>query len=276
MRTPWLIGTSSIALGIFLSIVLLFGNLNPFNFAFEAPITITNGSGRDISVTPIGVAEGSGALYPLPQYAFLSPVFPAVRQGRFKLRNGAALEIRYDWDDIIFSSVVIETPGSNPRELIIEPNAKVEDCCYVPSGLTPHITGLDHLPEARPEAIRAVEQHSLNFWALLLWLPVLGPVLLLVGCLLLARNFFSGFALLQAMPNSAMDSDTEPHSTLAVFMATREPEPPEELDAGTDLNLKRNAPFRIVDRWTTRQHVIFLAAGVVSSLVLAYFFWPTR
>lgn len=58
-------------------------------------------------------------------------------------------------------------------------------------------------------------------------------------------------------------------------MATRDRQQPHELNIGTDLSLKRNAPFRIVDRWTTGQHLIFLAVGVVSFLVLAYFFWPT-
>ena len=51
-------------------------------------------------------------------------------------------------------------------------------------------------------------------------------------------------------------------------MATREPEPPEELSIGTDLNLKKNKPFRMVDHWTTREHLIFLAVGILEPAFL--------
>lgn len=59
-------------------------------------------------------------------------------------------------------------------------------------------------------------------------------------------------------------------------MATRDPLAPEELQIGTDLNLRKNKPFRIVDRWSAREHIAFFVIGVVSILVLAYFFWPKR
>ena len=38
------------------------------------------------------------------------------------------------------------------------------------------------------------------------------------------------------------------------------------------LNLKKNTPFRIVDRWTTGEHLVFFVAGLVFLLVLGYFF----
>ena len=59
-------------------------------------------------------------------------------------------------------------------------------------------------------------------------------------------------------------------------MAIREPQRPDELSIGTDLDVKKNRPFRIVDRWTTGEHLIFLALCGVFLLVLAYFFWPMR
>ena len=59
-------------------------------------------------------------------------------------------------------------------------------------------------------------------------------------------------------------------------MAADDPQAPEELNIGTDLNLKRNRPFRIVDRWSTRESVVFVVVGFAVFLVLAYFFWPTR
>jgi hypothetical protein len=59
-------------------------------------------------------------------------------------------------------------------------------------------------------------------------------------------------------------------------LPSREPQPPEELNVGTDLNLRKNRPFRIVDRWGTRESVVFLFVGLLSFLVLAYFFWPKR
>ncbi len=189
MRAPRVLGSVAIALGLVLSAALLVLNFNPFNFAFETSVSIANDSGRDIKVSPIGIAEGSGRLHPLPQYAFFAPVFPAVRLGRFDLRNGATLEIGYDWDDIIFTSVVIEAEGLKPRELIVEPFAKVEDCCYVPKNVTPRVSNLDSLPQARPEALRVVQNHLVNPRALLLWLPALGPVLVLAGCFLMVSGF---------------------------------------------------------------------------------------
>jgi len=189
MRASRLVGTISIVLGLLLSAALLLLNFNPFNFAFQASITITNESGREIKVTPMGIAEGNGELYPLPRHQFSLPAFPAVRQGRFYLRSREALQFSYDWDDIIFTSVVIEAEGLAPRELIIEPGAKVENCCYVPKNVTPLVTNLDNLPLARPQAIRSVEEHSLSPRAVLLWLPALGPVFLLAGSLLFAPSF---------------------------------------------------------------------------------------
>ena len=189
MRAPRLIGTVSIVLGLLLSAALLLMNFNPFNFAFQASITIANKSDREIKVSPIGIAEGNGELYPLPRHQFALPIFPAVRQGRFHLRSGEALELSYDWDDIIFTSVVIEAEGLTPREIIVEPGARVEDCCYVPKNTTPLVTNLESLPLARPQAIRSVERHSLSPRVLLLWLPALGPLLLLAGCLLFVRSF---------------------------------------------------------------------------------------
>ena len=195
MRAPRLIGTVSIVLGLLLSAALLLMNFNPFNFAFQASIRITNESGREIKVSPIGIAEGNGELYPLPLHQFALPLFPAVRQGRFDLRSGEALELSYDWDDIIFTSVVIEAEGLTSRELIVEPGARVQDCCYVPKNVTPVVTKLDGLPLARPEAIRSVERHWLSLRVLLLWLPALGPILLLAGCLLLVRSLTTRAAL---------------------------------------------------------------------------------
>jgi hypothetical protein len=189
------LGIIAVEVGVVLSLALLLLNFNPFLIAFETSITIANDSGRDIKVSPVGIAQGSGKLYPLPRHAFTAPFLPAIRLGRFDLPSKAALEIRYDWDDIIFTSVVIEAAGSRPRELIIEPFARVEDCCYVPKNVTPRVPNLDSLPLARPEALRAVEKHLINLRALLLWLPVLGPVLLLAGIILVvASSFWKGEA----------------------------------------------------------------------------------
>ena len=188
MRAYRRIGAVAIVSGFLLSAALLLLNFNPFNFAFQTPITITNESGREIKVSPIGIAEGNGELFPLPRHQFALPIVPAVRQGRFFLRKGEVLDLTYDWDDIIFTSVVIEAEGLTPRELIIEPGARVEDCCYVPKNTTPVVSNLDHLPFARPQAIRSVERHSLNLRVLVLWLPALGPVLLLTGCFLVVGS----------------------------------------------------------------------------------------
>jgi hypothetical protein len=189
--TARVLGGITIALGLVLSAALLLLNFNPFNFAFETSITIANDSGRAIKVSPIGIAEGSGRLSPLPQYAFMAPAFPAIRLGGFDLASGSELEIGYDWDDIIFTSVVIEAEGLKPRELIVEPLAKVESCCYVPKNVSPRITNLDSLPLARPEAVRVVENDLLNPRAVVLWLPALGPMLLVAGCLLvLPRSYW--------------------------------------------------------------------------------------
>lgn len=52
-----------------------------------------------------------------------------------------------------------------------------------------------------------------------------------------------------------------------------EPQPPEELDVGTDLDLKKNKPFRIVDKWQVWDSVAFVVVALISFVVFAYFFW---
>ena len=185
MRADRIAGALVIAAGLVLSAALALLNFNPFMLAFQTTITITNKSGKDLTVSPVGLAEGSGRLYPLPIFVSAAPALPAIRQGRFKVNDGETLSLNYDWDDILFTSVVIEADGLPPRELIIEPSAKAEDCCYVPKTVNPTITDLDQLGKARPEALRAASEHSWNVRGLVLWLPLLGPILFGAGLIML-------------------------------------------------------------------------------------------
>jgi hypothetical protein len=179
------LGAISIAIGAVLSVGLILLNFNPFALAFQTSITIHNNSGKDLLVSPIGIREGAGDLYPLPRFVWSAPVLPAVRQARLQLPSGGAVSIKYDWDDIIFSSVVVESEGTAAREMIVEPSARVENCCYVPRNTTPTIPSLDALALARPEAIDSVKRHTWNPRGLILYLPLLGPVILTCGILLI-------------------------------------------------------------------------------------------
>ena len=59
-------------------------------------------------------------------------------------------------------------------------------------------------------------------------------------------------------------------------MPARRPDTPNELKVDTDLGLRANKLFRVVDRMTTKEALVYMVASIALCILLGYFLWPTR
>ena len=173
-----------VVLGALLGIGMLLVTLTP---SFRTEITVVNESGQDIRFTPIGLTECYGDYWPLPRYAMSFSLVPAVRQSDFQLAAGRARTIKYNWDDIIFTTVLVEGDDGRLREVLVDPNARVEDCCYTPRNPRVIVGPLDKLPEARSSVMTAADAGAINFRALIFYVPFFWP-LAFVGAWLVRRG----------------------------------------------------------------------------------------
>lgn len=173
-------------LGVVLSFGIFLLNFNPIALAFQTSIVIANQSGEDIYFTPMGITEGSGRLWPLPQFFSSPPLAPTMKQSDFYLPAGQEITINYDWDDIIFTTVLVRGRNGVNRELIVDPDARVEDCCYMPRNPNVVVTPLGNLPNARPEVVSAAV-YSIFPRILFLYLPFFGPFAIVAAWLISRR-----------------------------------------------------------------------------------------
>lgn len=189
----WLIRASTWLLalfGVFLSLAMLLLNFNPMGLAFQTSIVVSNESGEGIHFTPMGISEGSGSLRPLPRFLFSAPLLLAVKQSDFYLPPGQETTVNYDWDDIIFTTLLVRDEKGFNREVLVDPKARVEDCCYMPRSPRVVVAQLVNLPAARPEAVTSAAEYSINPRVLFLYLPFLGP-LAIVAAWFISRHYVS-------------------------------------------------------------------------------------
>lgn len=117
--------------------LFLASSVNPMTAMFVGRFRVRNDSGEDVRIWPAG-RRASGRFALLPLYATAFPAIPALRTGGFRLSAGAATHITYDWDDITFTTIVVQgregalraVPtdvdvlnggGANQRELYVIP-----------------------------------------------------------------------------------------------------------------------------------------------------------
>jgi hypothetical protein len=102
--------------------LFLFNAVNPMQLTFIAGFTVENRTGDTIYVTPVGTVGPEGHRHPLPLAVWKAPWVPASQRGRFPVRTGGTITLYYDWDDINFSELVVETEDGELRQLVVNPN----------------------------------------------------------------------------------------------------------------------------------------------------------
>jgi hypothetical protein len=101
---------------------MLINTVNPMQLAFITSFKVENQSGLDVWITPIGTRGIAGRKTRLPIYMTAVPALHSFNAGRFYLKNGQTIKIRYDWDDINFSEIAVESPDGQFYQLVVNPN----------------------------------------------------------------------------------------------------------------------------------------------------------
>jgi hypothetical protein len=143
---------------------------------FITSFTVVNETTETLVVSPVGTV-GAGDRHLLPLYATHTPACMAPRDRRFQIGPGESRRFLYDWDDINFSELAIESEDSY-RMLVVDPKP-TENQYHMPYQDVFVIDTLSALPPASAEVREAVENTS----ATDMWLrTVLGasPLLVLV------------------------------------------------------------------------------------------------
>jgi hypothetical protein len=127
--------------------------------AFITSIKIENQSGQDVWFTPIGTVGIEGRKRQLPIYITAFPAFPAVKTRRFHLKNGQTIKIKYDWDDINFSEIAIESKAGQFYELVVDPHP-TENQYHPPKSKQFIIPVLESLLAIQPNVYEAVVESN--------------------------------------------------------------------------------------------------------------------
>jgi hypothetical protein len=103
-------------------VLFLFNAVNPMQLTFITEFTVENRTAEMLYITPIGTVGPQGRREPLPLAVWKAPWVPASVRGRFPVRSGEKITLYYDWDDINFSELVVETPAGDLRQLVVNAN----------------------------------------------------------------------------------------------------------------------------------------------------------
>lgn len=139
------------------AIFILFNTVNPMQSAFIISFKVENQSGEDIWITPIGTRGSEGRRAHLPRYISVFPALPAIKTGSFHVQNHQTIEIKYDWDDINFSEIAIESQDGQFYQLVVDSNP-TKDQYRTPESrhfIIPDFKTLDHISPAVLEAVNA-------------------------------------------------------------------------------------------------------------------------
>ena len=141
--------------------LLLFNLVNPMQLAFLTSFKMENQSGKDIWVTPVGTVGEKGRKAQLPIYFTIVPAVPSMKTSRFHLKEGDILKIRYDWDDINFSEIVVESKDGHFYQFIVDPNPTKP--YHPPKSRHFIIPSLETLSSVQPTVHESVTQRS-RWW----------------------------------------------------------------------------------------------------------------
>ena len=129
---------------------------------FMATIELRNDSGVDLTVTPVGTAEGGRSFRPLPRYELSGADISVSRHPtRIFIAAGTSISYTYDTDDYNFRLLVVRPEKGQPRVLLTDfKDALAQQCCYGPQQEVYAVPELRTLPAVPPDLL-AVESGKL-------------------------------------------------------------------------------------------------------------------
>jgi len=156
-------------LAVLLLPVVLFGlllalnALNPMQVAFVEGFEVVNDSGETVSVTPVGMWQGTGEYGPLPLYRSRLPAIPELRgRAQRQLAPSAACRFLYDHDDINFRHLLVRTAAGDVFILDTDKRGSL-NACYGPQQSTYRIPPLVGLSGAPAELLPCVNGDSMSY-----------------------------------------------------------------------------------------------------------------
>jgi hypothetical protein len=177
-----LIVFSPLLLTSLFSLFFLFGSVNAFWVVFISRFRVENRTGAPLWITPVGTFN-SGVKGVLPQFATSFPAFPAFRSRELRVDPGRSRRIRYDWDNINFSEIVVRNARGEYRQLIVDPDPPKKD--YSPNRQEVYvIADFDSLSNVAQDVFAAASEAGKEhrFWLLFVTgFPVLGFYLWLLA-----------------------------------------------------------------------------------------------
>jgi hypothetical protein len=153
--------------------------------AFLTEFSVTNNTGETIWITPIGTVGSEGSRHLLPLYRQSFPFFLRSKVGHFPVAPGSTLYLTYDFDDINFSEVVIETEAGTTGQVVVNPNPTANQ--YTVPALTDIVvTDLDALSPVASNVLDAAAsgRHLGQAWLMYI---VFG-IPLLIAAIRIIRN----------------------------------------------------------------------------------------
>jgi len=139
------------------SLASLYGPYNPLLLAFLQDFTIENQLREIIFVTPIGATNKQGKRAVLPLYESADPPATRVNQTtRILISPNESKTLYYDWDDINFSEILIET--ENWKKVLIVDSEPTKNQFRVPSKIRFVIDDKEHYVEPSPEILAGFER----------------------------------------------------------------------------------------------------------------------
>lgn len=149
-------------------VLFLLNVVNPMQMVFVTAFTVENRTAATIYVTPVGTVGPDGWRRPLPLAVWQAPWVPASQRGRIPIGSGETITLYYDWDDINFSELVVETEGGTLRQLIVNPNPTANQ--YTIPRVTDFV--IDDVAQLGPVDLRVQEaydaaQRPIPFWLIL-------------------------------------------------------------------------------------------------------------
>ena len=151
--------------------------LNPMGAIFVTSFTVENKSAETLKITPVGTIGKTKAL--LPTFSRWIPFLPAIKNRNFNLKPGQSVRIIYDWDDINFSEIAVDTKDGKYYQVVVDKTPtenqyhRTSGCFIIPSR--------SKMEPIQPDVLAALQLPN-RFFTRFLIITVLGitpPILLI-------------------------------------------------------------------------------------------------
>jgi hypothetical protein len=149
-----------LALVVWAAVLYLGGSL--FALVFVTDFRLTNNSGDDLLVTPIGMAEGDGEYVPLPQFRTASIPLLRVRGLRRELPAGRVIRVVYDADDVNFRHVLVENTRGQVYLMDTDKRGSLR-VCYRNQQTEYTVPPLASLPRAPDELLPLLQGKAVHY-----------------------------------------------------------------------------------------------------------------